>query len=84
MRQDMPDNVRECVDALYAYLNGAEPMEAALSAWRTMQVADEDDDESELEESALLGIDRDSLHPDQQARLTMFLERLDETSPDWP
>jgi hypothetical protein len=82
MRQDMPDNVRECVDVLFSYLNGEGPLDAALSAWRTMQVADEEDDESELEEAALLGIDRDALHPAQQARLTTFLERLDETSGD--
>ena len=81
MRQDMPDNVRECVDVLYAYLNGEGPLDAALSAWRTMQVADDDEDESDLEEAALLGIDPETLHPDQQARLTVFLERLDET---WP
>jgi hypothetical protein len=80
MRQDMPDNVRECVDVLYAYLNGEGPLDAALSAWRTMQVADDEEDESDLEETALLGIDRESLHAEQQARLTVFLERLDETS----
>jgi len=79
MRDDMPDNVRECVDVLYAYLNGEGPLEAALSAWRTMQIADDAEDESDLEEAALLGIDRDTLHVDQQARLTVFLERLDET-----
>lgn len=79
MREDMPDNVRECVDVLYAYLNGEGPLDAALSAWRTIQVADDDEDESDLEEAALLGIDRESLHAEQQARLTVFLERLDQT-----
>jgi hypothetical protein len=79
MRQDMPDNVRECVDVLFAYLNGTASLDAALSAWRTMQVADDDEEETDLEEAALLGIDRDALHAEQQARLTVFLERLDQS-----
>jgi hypothetical protein len=80
MREDMPDNVRECVDVLFSYLNGVGSLDAALSAWRTMQVADDDEEETDLDEAALLGIDRESLHAEQQARLTVFLERLDETS----
>jgi hypothetical protein len=80
MRQDTPDNVRECVTVLFAYLNGEGSLDAAVSAWRTMQLTD-DDEETDLEEAALLGIDPETLHPDQQARLTVFLERLDET---WP
>jgi hypothetical protein len=80
MRQDTPDNVRECVIVLFAYLNGEGSLDAAVAAWRTMQLAD-DDEETDLEEAALLGIDPETLHPDQQARLTVFLERLDET---WP
>jgi hypothetical protein len=82
MREDVPDNVRECVDVLFAYLNGEGSLDAALTAWRTMQVADDEEEESDLEEAALLGIDRDALQAEQQARLTVFLERLDEPAPD--
>ena len=70
------------MQVLYAYLNGEETLEAALTAWRTMPLIDGDEDEETvLDEAALFGIDRESLHVEQQARLAVLLERLDE-APD--
>jgi hypothetical protein len=70
------------MQVLYAYLNGEETLEAALTAWRTMPLIDSDEDEETvLDEAALFGIDRESLHAEQQARLAVLLERLDE-APD--
>jgi hypothetical protein len=70
------------MQVLYAYLNGDETLEAALTAWRTMPLIDSDEDEETvLDEAALFGIDRESLHAEQQARLAVLLERLDE-APD--
>jgi hypothetical protein len=70
------------MQVLYAYLNGDETLEAALTAWRTMPLIDSDDDEETvLDEAALFGIDRESLHAEHQARLAVLLERLDE-APD--
>jgi hypothetical protein len=70
------------MEVLFAYLNGDETLEAALTAWRTMPLIDSDEDEETvLDEAALFGIDRESLHAEQQARLAVLLERLDE-APD--
>jgi hypothetical protein len=41
----------------------------------------DEDEETVLDEAALFGIDRESLHVEQQARLAVLLERLDE-APD--
>ena len=82
MHDNLPDSTRACMQVLYAYLNGEETLEAALAAWRTMPLIDQDDDEETvLDEAALFGIDRDVLHEEQQARLAVLLERLDE-APD--
>ena len=82
MHDNLPDSARACMQVLYAYLNGDETLEAALTAWRTMPLIDSDDDEETvLDEAALFGIDRESLHAEHQARLAVLLERLDE-APD--
>lgn len=83
MRQDEPSEIRGSVQVLMAYLNGDESLDAALSAWRALQVEEAGDDDEGIEEDAMpiLGFERDSLTPDQQVRLGLFLDALENPSP---
>lgn len=83
MREDEPSEIRGSVQVLMAYLNGDETLDAALSAWRALQVEETGDDDEGIEEDAVpvLGLERDNLTPDQQVRLGLFLDALENPSP---
>ena len=77
MRDDARDDVREYLRILQDYLDGNALLDAALTAWRAVPIEEAEAEEDDLEEDALLGIDRGALHPAQQARLDAFLQALE-------
>lgn len=81
--QDEPSEIRGSVQVLMAYLNGEQSLDAALSAWRALQVEETGDDDEGIEEDVVpgLGLERESLTPDQQVRLGLFLDALENPSP---
>lgn len=81
MREDEPSEISGSMRVLQAYLNGDESLNAALSAWRALRVEETEDDEEGIEEDAFLGLDRDTLPLEQQVRLGVFLDALENPSP---
>lgn len=77
MRDDARDDVREYLRVLQDYLDGNGSLDAALTAWRAVPIEESEGEEADLEEDALLGFDREALHPAQQARLDAFLQALE-------